>query len=68
MPTTMPPTIPANKPENSGAFDANAMPRQSGTATRNTTRPEIRSRANVFLEETVEVDITGHPWIKLILK
>lgn len=36
-PTTMPPTIPAMMPENKGAPDARAMPRQSGVATRNTT-------------------------------
>ena len=35
--TTVPPTIPAMMPENRGAPDANAIPRQSGTATRNTT-------------------------------
>src|SRR5438132_1604483 len=36
-PTTMPPTMPAIIPENSGAPLASAIPRQSGTATKNTT-------------------------------
>ena len=39
MVTTIPPTIPAMIPENSGAPEASAMPKQSGTATRKTTRP-----------------------------
>jgi hypothetical protein len=37
MPTTIPPTIPAMIPEKSGAPDASAIPRHSGTATKNTT-------------------------------
>jgi hypothetical protein len=37
MPTTMPPTTPAMSPDRRGAPEARAMPRQSGTATRNTT-------------------------------
>ena len=36
-PTTMPPTMPAMIPAKSGAPEANAIPRQSGTATKNTT-------------------------------
>ena len=36
-PTTTPPTIPAMIPENNGAPEPSAMPRQSGRATRNTT-------------------------------
>ena len=36
-PTTIPPIIPAIIPAKSGAPDANAIPRQSGTATKNTT-------------------------------
>ena len=36
-PTTIPPTIPAIIPANRGAPDAKAMPKQSGTATKNTT-------------------------------
>ena len=39
-PTTIPPTIPAMTPDNGGAPDANAIPRQRGSATRNTTKPE----------------------------
>ena len=39
MPTTMPPTMPATRPENGGAPLARAMPRQRGTATKNTTIP-----------------------------
>ena len=36
-PTTIPPTIPAIKPEKSGAPLANAMPKHKGTATKKTT-------------------------------
>jgi hypothetical protein len=36
-PTTIPPIAPANNPEINGAPDANAIPKQSGTATKNTT-------------------------------
>ena len=36
-PTSVPPTIPAIRPENRGAPLANAMPRQSGKATKSTT-------------------------------
>ena len=36
-PTTLPPTTPAIIPENKGAPDAKAMPKQSGSATSNTT-------------------------------
>jgi len=43
-PITKPPTIPASNPENSGAPDAKAIPKQSGSATKNTTRPDTRSR------------------------
>jgi hypothetical protein len=42
----MPPTIPANSPENKGALDANATPKHSGNATKNTTIPEIMSKEN----------------------
>ena len=41
--TTIPPTIPAMIPENSGAPEAKAMPRHNGTATRKTTKPAGRS-------------------------
>ena len=40
QPTTIPPTIPAMIPDKGGAPDAKAIPRQSGNATRKTTRPE----------------------------
>jgi hypothetical protein len=33
----MPPAIPAIRPENKGAFDPRAIPRQSGSATKKTT-------------------------------
>ena len=42
-PTTMPPTTPAIIPENKGAPEAIAMPRQSGNATRKTTNPDAKS-------------------------
>lgn len=41
-PTKMPPMIPATMPEKSGALDASATPRQSGSATRKTTRSAER--------------------------
>ncbi len=40
VPTTKPPTIPAMIPDNGGAPDANAIPKQRGSATKNTTSPE----------------------------
>jgi hypothetical protein len=42
-PTTMPPTIPAIKPENSGAPLAKAIPRHKGKATKNTTTLDGKS-------------------------
>lgn len=42
-PITMPPTTPAMIPENKGAPEAKAIPKHSGKATRNTTRPAGRS-------------------------
>ena len=36
-PTTTPPTTPAIMPENKGAPEASAMPKQSGSATKSTT-------------------------------
>ena len=41
--TTMPPTIPAIRPETGGTPHAMAIPRQSGSATRNTTTPATAS-------------------------
>ena len=46
-PTTMPPMIPASKPENRGAPDARAIPKQSGSATRNTTTLAVMSRGKL---------------------
>ena len=37
--TISPPMMPEMTPENSGAPEASAIPRQSGSATRNTTSP-----------------------------
>lgn len=39
-PTTRPPTIPEIIPDNGGAPEANAIPKHSGSATKNTTSPE----------------------------
>ena len=52
MPMRMPPTIPERMPAKSGAPDASAMPRQSGSATRNTATPAVRSRARVDGEKS----------------
>ena len=41
-PITRPPIIPAIMPDNGGAPDARAIPKHSGSATRNTTNPEGR--------------------------
>ena len=41
--TTMPPTMPAIRPDTGGTPQAMAMPRQSGRATRNTTTPATAS-------------------------
>ena len=35
-PTTIPPAIPANRPENDGAPEPKAIPRHKGNATKNT--------------------------------
>ena len=45
--TTRPPMIPEMSPEASGAPEASATPRQSGSATRNTTSPAARSAFQV---------------------
>jgi hypothetical protein len=45
-PTSVPPIIPAIRPEKSGAPLANAIPRQSGKATNSTTILAGRSRFN----------------------
>jgi hypothetical protein len=46
-PTKVPPTIPASNPDNSGAPEASAIPRHKGRATRNTTRPALKSAKRV---------------------
>ncbi len=43
VPTKTPPTIPAITPEISGAPEAKATPKQSGKATKNTTKPDGKS-------------------------
>jgi len=53
MPTRIPPTIPAGTPENNGALEANGTPRHKGTATRNTTKPAVRSRGRVVDDKRV---------------
>ena len=42
-PTNTPPMIPERIPEKSGAPEASAIPRQSGSATRNTVSPASKS-------------------------
>jgi hypothetical protein len=44
----MPPMIPANNPDTNGAPEASAIPRQSGSATKNTTRPDFTSAKRVL--------------------
>jgi hypothetical protein len=50
-PTTMPPIIPAMRPLSGGAPLATAMPRQSGNATKNTTKLADRSALKFSLEK-----------------
>jgi hypothetical protein len=40
--------IPANNPDTSGAPDARAIPRHKGSATKNTTRPDLTSAKRVL--------------------
>ena len=40
--TTIPPMIPAIIPDNGGAPEANAIPKHSGNATKNTTKPDAK--------------------------
>ena len=42
-PTTIPPTTPDIIPEKSGAPEAKAIPKHSGSATKKTTKPEEKS-------------------------
>ena len=55
--TTVPPTIPAIKPEKSGAPEAKAIPKHSGKATKNTTilagKSFFRFEKNPFLTELI---------------
>ena len=47
-PTTIPPIIPANNPEKSGAPEAKAIPKHRGRATKNTTIDDRRSEDQKF--------------------
>jgi hypothetical protein len=49
-PTTIPPIIPAIKPENKGAPDAKAIPKHKGKATRKTTTEDGKSVDQKFLK------------------
>jgi hypothetical protein len=66
-PTTIPPRIPAINPAIGAAPEACATPRHSGSATRNTTVPEIRSRPNVPAKplDVLAADIEVLPRISL---
>ena len=65
-PTTIPPIIPASSPENNGASEANAIPKHSGSATKNTTMLALMSRANADepvpagsdVRDSLELDIS----------
>jgi hypothetical protein len=67
--TTVPPTIPEIIPENNGAPEAKAIPKQSGNATKNTTKPAGKSFFKYLnvnpLGMLIDVKIK---WIKLICK
>jgi hypothetical protein len=65
IPTTIPPTIPAIIPENAGAPEANAMPKQSGKATRKTTKEALRSALR-FLFKRGSGIIKSTKWIGLV--
>lgn len=47
--TTMPPIIPDSKPAYSGAPEARAIPKHSGSATKNTERPAGKSFFNQMI-------------------
>ncbi|GAB3256821.1 hypothetical protein GCM10027347_18870 [Larkinella harenae] len=49
-PITNPPIIPATRPENKGAPEARAIPKQRGKATKNTDNPAGRSDLKVARE------------------
>ncbi len=61
-PTTIPPTIPAMIPEKRGAPDANAIPRQRGSATRKTTTDDGRSVTKV--DDSLFDSLVFIEWIK----
>src|SRR6056297_465702 len=63
-PTIMPPTIPAIRPEKSGAPEASAIPRQSGSATRKTTPLAVMSLTRER-GESIEEEDEG-VWLKVI--
>ena len=49
-PTTMPPAMPAIRPEKSGAPEASEIPKHSGNATRATTVPAAKSWEPTFFQ------------------
>jgi hypothetical protein len=50
MATTIPPMIPETKPLTKGASEAKAIPRHSGSATKNTTTDAFTSFKKDFIE------------------
>ena len=56
-PTAMPPMMPEMMPEKSGALEARAMPRQSGSATRKTAMLAVMSRGSVAASGGLLVDM-----------
>jgi hypothetical protein len=56
-PMTMPPMMPAMMPLNNGALEARAIPRQRGSATKNTTIEDGKSAPNVFRYELARLMI-----------
>ena len=62
IPTIIPPTIPAMIPEKRGAPDARAIPRHSGTATKNTTilaGRSLLSSLKMFFNSTFNFFLIG---------
>ena len=58
-PMIIPPMMPAMMPLNNGAFEAKAIPRQSGSATKNTTIEDGKSAPNLFRYELTRLMIIG---------
>src|SRR5687767_2238706 len=54
-PITIPPMIPEIRPLKNGALDASEIPRQSGNATRKTTRPDGMSDLKLFVFRLIYV-------------